>query len=333
MDKSFEGVTVMGSEILRSIDFDTVNVLLEGFNKLTGFVTAIEDLEGNVLSQSGWREVCTEFHRKNPETAKKCKSSDVELTKEAKTDHKYHSYKCMNGLVDVVVPIIINDEHIANLFTGQFFFKEPDISFFKQQAKAYGFDENSYMEVISKVPIFSKDKTEEVLDFLLNITQIIVKMTQEKLNQIEINKEIKKSEEQLVHSRDLMRYIIEHNRSAVAVHDRDLKYLYVSQRYLDDYKVSDKDIIGKHHYEVFPDLPQKWRNVHQKALRGEISSAEKDAYIREDGTVDWTRWECRPWYEADGSIGGIIVYTEVITERIESEKKITGKRGPLSDDY
>jgi len=107
----------------------------------------------------------------------------------------------------------------------------------------------------------------------------------------------KRSEEALIHSHDLMRYIIEHNRSAIAVHDKDLKYIYVSQRYLQDYKVKDKDIIGKHHYAVFPDLPQKWRDVHQKALAGETSSAEDDPYVRDDGSVEWTRWECRPWYQ------------------------------------
>ncbi len=134
--------------------------------------------------------------------------------------------------------------------------------------------------------------------------------------------ERKLGQEALAHSYDLMRYIIEHNRSCVAVHDRDLKYIYVSQRYLDEYKVKEKDVIGKHHYDVFPDLPQKWRDVHQKALAGEISSAEDDPYEREDGTVDWTRWECRPWYEADGSIGGIIIYTEVITERKQTEETL-----------
>jgi two-component system, sensor histidine kinase PdtaS len=134
--------------------------------------------------------------------------------------------------------------------------------------------------------------------------------------------ERKQAEKALAHSHDLMRYIIEHNRSAVAVHDRDMKYIYVSQRYLDDYKIKDQDIIGKHHYDVFPDLPQKWRDVHQKALAGEVSSAEDDPYVREDGSVDWTRWECRPWYEADGSIGGIIVYTEVVTDRKRTEEAL-----------
>jgi PAS domain S-box-containing protein len=141
--------------------------------------------------------------------------------------------------------------------------------------------------------------------------------------------ERKQAENALIHSHDLMRYIIEHNRSAVAVHDRDLRYIYISERYLDDYNVNERDVIGKHHYDVFPDLPQKWRDVHQKALSGEISSAEDDPYVREDGTVDWTRWECRPWYEANGSIGGIIVYTEVITERKKAEEEKAKLEGHL----
>ena len=132
----------------------------------------------------------------------------------------------------------------------------------------------------------------------------------------------KLSEETLMHSHNLLKYIVEHTRSAVAVHDRDLNYIYVSQRYLDEYKVKMKDVIGKHHYEVFPDLPQKWRDVHQRVLAGEVLSAEDDQYVRDDGTVEWTRWECRPWYEMDGSIGGIIVYTEVITDRKLKEEEL-----------
>ena len=132
----------------------------------------------------------------------------------------------------------------------------------------------------------------------------------------------KQAEEALQHSHDLMRYIIEHNRSSVAVHDKNLNYIYVSQRYLQEYNVKDTDIIGRHHYEVFPDLPQKWRDVHQRVLAGEILSAEDDPYYRDDGSMEWTRWECRPWYESNGSIGGIIVYTEVITKRKQMEQAL-----------
>ena len=54
----------MKNRFLDCIDFERVNTLLEGFNQSTGFVTAILDLDGNVLSKSGWRQVCTQFHRK-----------------------------------------------------------------------------------------------------------------------------------------------------------------------------------------------------------------------------------------------------------------------------
>ena len=124
----------------------------------------------------------------------------------------------------------------------------------------------------------------------------------------------KMAENALIHSHDLMRYIIEHNASAVAVHDKNLRYLYVSQRYLDDYNIKE-DIIGKHHYDVFPDLLERHKKVHQQVLQGEIISCEEDMIQRRDGTVAWTKWACRPWYEADGSVGGLILYVENITER------------------
>ena len=112
----------MNTNILDFIDFEKVNTLLEGFNQTTGFVTAILDLEGNVLSKSGWRQICTEFHRINPGTAKRCTVSDTALANKMREGEKYHFYKCLNGLVDVAVPIIIAGDHVANLFSGQFFF-------------------------------------------------------------------------------------------------------------------------------------------------------------------------------------------------------------------
>tara|TARA_R110001583_G_scaffold412_1_gene3744 strand:- start:934 stop:4404 length:3471 start_codon:yes stop_codon:yes gene_type:complete len=120
----------------------------------------------------------------------------------------------------------------------------------------------------------------------------------------------------------LMSYIVEHSRGTISVHDNDLNYIYISQHYLDDYKVKEKNIIGKHHYEIFPDLPQKRKDVHQKALMGIISSSDEDRFEREDGTVVWTSWECRPWFMADGSIGGIINLSEVITERKQLEETL-----------
>ncbi|MBE0700164.1 MAG: PAS domain-containing protein, partial [Acholeplasmataceae bacterium] len=130
------------------------------------------------------------------------------------------------------------------------------------------------------------------------------------------------TEMELIHMKELMEYVIEHDRSAVAIHDKDLNYLYVSKDYLKQYRIEHKNVIGKHHYEVFTDIPQKWKDVHQRVLKGETISAEYDPFIRGDGTIDWTSWECRPWYEKDGQIGGMILYTEVINKRKKMEEDL-----------
>ncbi len=141
----------------------------------------------------------------------------------------------------------------------------------------------------------------------------------------------RRSEIKLAHSYELMRYIIEHNNAAVAVHDMDMNYIFVSQQYLETYGVTSMDVIGRNHYDVFPDLPEKWREVHRKVLAGEgVFSAEDDLYPREDGRLDWTWWECRPWFESDRTIGGLIVYTEIITERKLREEEILRKNEELA---
>lgn len=121
-----------------------------------------------------------------------------------------------------------------------------------------------------------------------------------------------------LYRKDLLQYIISHSNQGIAVHDKDLNYVYVSERYCEMYHVS-KDIIGKNHYEVFPDLPQKWRDVHKRSLKGETLSGDRDEFVRLDGSVQYTRWSSQPWYDMNENIAGIIIYTEVINDLVETE--------------
>ncbi len=132
----------------------------------------------------------------------------------------------------------------------------------------------------------------------------------------------KKAEDRLRETTALMRYIIENDPNAIAVYDRRLNYIAVSNRYLEDYNVKEEDIIGKHHYEVFPEIPQRWKDVHQRCMEGAIESNDDDCFERPDGSITYNRWECRPWYDSKGDIRGIITYTEVTTERKLAEKAL-----------
>ncbi len=140
-----------------------------------------------------------------------------------------------------------------------------------------------------------------------------------------INWDVTDQQEALKQSHDyetLLSYAIEYSKSGVAIFDKEMRYVYVSRRFHHMYGVFTTDVIGKSHYEIFPDLPEKWRIVHQKALQGMISTGDRDPYPRANGTVDYTRWECRPWYDSHNQIQGVIVYTEVISDVVKREEEL-----------
>ncbi len=117
-----------------------------------------------------------------------------------------------------------------------------------------------------------------------------------------------------------LRLFIEHTPAAIAMLDRSMRYLAVSRRFLASYGVPEQDLIGRCHYDVFPDIPQQWREIHAHCLASTVDSRDADPFPRADGRTDWIRWEVRPWHQDDGSIGGLVLFSKVITERVKAEE-------------
>ena len=141
------------------------------------------------------------------------------------------------------------------------------------------------------------------------------------ISQIEDITEKRKVTEKLKEREDLLQLFIEHSPAALAMFDKDMKYIHVSKRWINDYNLGDIDIIGKSHYDIFPTIPQHWKDIHQHCLAGHVEKNDEDSFTRENGKLEWLQWEIRPWYTATGEIGGLIMLTEVITGRKESELK------------
>lgn len=121
---------------------------------------------------------------------------------------------------------------------------------------------------------------------------------------------------------DFFHTFLEHTPAAVAMFDNEMRYLAYSRRWLIDYGLGDRDIRGLTHYEVFPEIGDEWKNIHQRCLAGATERKEEDPFPRADGTLDWVKWEIVPWRYEDRRIGGIIMFTEVITERKEAAEKV-----------
>jgi len=131
--------------------------------------------------------------------------------------------------------------------------------------------------------------------------------------------EWKQAEQALRQREELLDIFIEHAPAAVAMCDREMRCLAASRRWLTDYPLGALNILGLSHYEVFPEIGEEWKAIHRRCLEGASERREEDPFLRADGMLDWVRWEIVPWRQPDGSIGGILMFTEVITGRKQAE--------------
>jgi len=110
----------------------------------------------------------------------------------------------------------------------------------------------------------------------------------------------------------------------IAIFDREMRYLAASSRYLTDQGLpGDTPLIGRLHYDLFPEVPQRWRDLHARSLREGVElSHEADPFVDKDGGVDWIRWSLKPWRTDDGQVGGLVLYTEVVTPSVEARLRL-----------
>ena len=118
---------------------------------------------------------------------------------------------------------------------------------------------------------------------------------------------------------ELLRMFMAHTPAAVAMCDTKMRYLAYSRHWAEDYGIGDQNLVGRCHYDLFPDLPEHWKDEHQRCFSGEIIKKAEEPFPRADGTTDWVRRQLCPWWDTAGQIGGLIMFTEVITKRRQVE--------------
>ncbi len=183
------------------MDMEMLRVLLERLEAIYSFPTAILDKDAKILIAIAWQDICTKFHRINPETEKGCIKSDKYISDHLLEANPAVCYKCANGLIDCAFPIIIDGKHLGNFFIGQFFLEKPDLNYFRNQAKLFGFDERAYLEAVEKTPIWTKEKQNRYIDFIKEFIELIANIGLKRLKEIEAKNELKKANNDLTASR------------------------------------------------------------------------------------------------------------------------------------
>lgn len=179
------------------IDVASLQTLMDSLNQVIGIANGIIDIQGNVITRSGWQDSCANFHRANPQTCSNCIESDTSLVKSMLKGENYAIYNCLNGLVDAAMPIIVDGQHVANIFTGQCLLEAPDLEKFRHQAQEYGFDEEHYLQAIAKLPVIDKQRLESITKMYAELAQALATQGYDRLRQKQTTAELAKLNDEL----------------------------------------------------------------------------------------------------------------------------------------
>jgi diguanylate cyclase (GGDEF)-like protein len=206
----------MNPSIKEIIDLDDLRELMLFFHESAGVSVGVIDAEDNWLVSIGWKDICKNFHHIAPGSRKNCILSDTKI-RECLNVKGCLTYPCPNGLIEMAVPIMLDDVRLGFFFLGQFLYHPPDQDYFRRQAIAYGFDVDAYLQALKTVPIVSKQRIDYLLKFFFRFFDLLTRIGSENKQRHLAELEIKQAREQL-ESRVEER-TIELNRALIEVGD------------------------------------------------------------------------------------------------------------------
>jgi two-component system, cell cycle sensor histidine kinase and response regulator CckA len=272
--------------------------------------TAIIDNDGKVHTGSGWQDVCTKFHRVHPKARSRCIESDLHITNHIHEANPSITYKCPHGLVDAATPIIIEGEHLGNVFTGQLFLEEPDLHRFRAQAEAFGFDEDNYIDAVKKVPIVTEQALQENLAFVAHLTGMLAESGLKRAKEKETEKRLRESEQ-------IYESFMERSPIYVFFKDENIRALRLSRNYEAMLGMPIAEMLGKTMEDLFPsELAKKMVADDMRILReGKEFTIEEEFDGRFYSTVKFP-------ILVEGKPRFLAGFTIDITERKRAEEEL-----------
>jgi PAS domain S-box-containing protein len=120
-------------------------------------------------------------------------------------------------------------------------------------------------------------------------------------------------EQALELEREQLKSIVRHAPVAMAILDRQLRYVAHSQRWLKYWRLDRaQDIQGLSHLEVFPRMPERYIGYLRQALEGKVVARPEDPFELDDGSTVYMRWTIHPWRGPGRAVEGIVLVVQSV---------------------
>lgn len=296
------------------LDIPRLQALLDSLHTIHRLSSSIIDPQGNILTASGWQKLCTKFHRANPASRQKCKENEIRIGARIDESPTPVIYRCPLGLEYTVTPIVIEGEHLGNIFVGQLFTASPDESYFVQQARQYGFDEDAYLAELRTVPLFAEEKLHKYLSFIGNIADMLAEQGLQALRQRKANEELRNSEK-------LHQAILETALGGLCTVDAQGRLLEVNEAYCQKTGYSREELLTMSIFDLEASETPGETSAHIRKIMEEGEGHFESRHRRKDGSI--IDVEINVTYSSENG-GQFIAFLRNITERkrVEALRKM-----------
>lgn len=313
-------------ELSDIIDVETVRSMMVDFSALTNIAVAFIDLRGKVLVGEAWRDICTNFHRVHQESCRHCIESDTQLTTGILPGQS-RLYRCKNNMWDIATPITVAGKHIGNVFTGQFFFEDEPVDYelFREQARQYGFDEDTYIRALDAVPRLSRESVDRAISFLRQLAQTLsqlsysnIRLARSLTERDTLMNSLRKSEERY---RNLVKY------APAAIYETDLqaaRFLSINEVMCNILGYSQEELLAMKPADL---LSRESRLVFRERIEKMLAQKKPGDPVecrmrRKDGVWIDTVISVGETFSSNEESSGVVVIAYDVTERKRIEEAV-----------
>ena len=314
-------------ELSDIIDSEKIQKLMGQLYKVTHMGIGIIDLHGRVLVGTGWQDICTKYHRINPEACRLCMESDLELSRDVPVG-TFKRYRCKNNMWDLATPIKVGDLHLGNMFLGQFLFDDETVDYetFRQQARRYGFDEQEYVAALDRVPRWSRKTVDAMMSFYASFAEMIGNLSYANVKLASALEERKQAEETLARLSQQRELILCSAAEGILGLDSQGSHTFVNPAAARMLGYEVEELLGGPSHRTWhhtkpdgsPYLDEEC-GIYAAFREGAVCRASDEVFWRKDGASFPVEYASMPIYEQGQLAGAVVTFTDITARRQAEE--------------
>lgn len=306
------------------VDSEQLRLMAEACYKASGLSTSIIDVrEGTVLVGVGWQDICAKFHRPHPMCGQRCLESVLALQSSELLEHP--ASKCKNGLRHVGIPMFIDGAHAATFYLTQFLLDTDgkDVEFFRQQAEAWGFDQEEYLKALDALPVMTQQQIDKVVQYTQVFSRLIATLAENTLRLKEENAARERIQMELCDRVAFTDQLINTIASPVFIKDKDGIYTGCNAAFTEFIGFSREELLGKGVFDLYSkDEATVYQTKDTELMvQGGVQVYEFTLHTRQ-GDVRDVQFSKAVTYDSSQAVSGIIGIITDFTERKRNEKSL-----------